>query len=164
MTTNAGAREMSSTSIGFQTDGDGTQDNGANTGKAKGAIERTFSPEFRNRLNAWIQFNVLTLADVERVVDKFINELQAQLVEKNVTIELADATRNWLAQQGFDRVYGARPMARLIQQKIREPLAEEILFGKLQGGGRAVVDLEHDEIVLKITQPKPKKTKALSEA
>jgi ATP-dependent Clp protease ATP-binding subunit ClpA len=161
MTTNAGAREMSSASIGFQTEGDGARGQGA-IGKAKGAIERTFSPEFRNRLNAWIQFNALTLADVERVVDKFINELKAQLVEKQVTIELADATRHWLARQGFDRTYGARPMARLIQQKIREPLAEEILFGKLQNGGRAVVDLKHDEIVLKIT--KPKKVAAPSEA
>ena len=76
-------------------------------GKAKTAVERTFSPEFRNRLDAWIQFNQLTMADVERVVDKFMGELQAQLVEKQVTIELTAAARHWLAQAGFDRLYGA---------------------------------------------------------
>ena len=151
MTTNAGAREMTNADIGFRTalegaPGSNGQSRGA--GKAKSAIERTFSPEFRNRLDAWIQFNQLQMADVERVVDKFVDELREQLVDKNVTIQLTAAARAWLARQGFDPLYGARPMARLIQQKIREPLAEEILFGKLQGGGEAVADLRGDDIVL----------------
>jgi ATP-dependent Clp protease ATP-binding subunit ClpA len=151
MTTNAGAREMTNADIGFRTalegaPGSNGQSRGA--GKAKSAIERTFSPEFRNRLDAWIQFNQLQMADVERVVDKFVDELREQLVDKNVTIQLTAAARAWLARQGFDPLYGARPMARLIQQKIREPLAEEILFGKLQDGGEAVADLHDDDIVL----------------
>ena len=146
MTTNAGAREMTNEDIGFRT---ATPNAGrSDAGKAKNAIERTFSPEFRNRLDAWIQFNQLTLANVEQVVDKFMDELREQLVDKQVTIELTAAARDWLATQGFDRLYGARPMARLIQQKVREPLAEEILFGTLQDGGRAVVDVQHDDIVL----------------
>ena len=151
MTTNAGAREMTNADIGFRAVAEGAPDDqGQNRGlgKARSAIERTFSPEFRNRLDAWIQFNQLQLADVERVVDKFVDELREQLVDKNVTIELTEAARAWLARQGFDALYGARPMARLIQQKIREPLAEEILFGALQGGGEAVVELCDDDIAL----------------
>ena len=124
----------------------------ASASKAKSAIERTFSPEFRNRLDAWVQFNQLTLADVTRVVDKFIGELQGQLTEKNVTVELTEAARTWFAQQGFDPLYGARPMARLIQQHVKEPLAEELLFGQLQHGGHAVVDVTDNKIAL-VVQP-----------
>ena len=158
MTTNAGAREQSSEDIGFRTaslQGQAGTPGSRSTvaGKAKTAVERTFSPEFRNRLDAWIQFNQLTMADVERVVDKFMGELQAQLVEKQVTIELTAAARHWLAQEGFDRLYGARPMARLIQKKVKEPLAEEILFGTLQHGGRAVVDAQANDIVLQFVAP-----------
>jgi ATP-dependent Clp protease ATP-binding subunit ClpA len=157
MTTNAGARELTNEDIGFRaalspelaTPRGGRS---STAGKAKSAIERTFSPEFRNRLDAWIQFNQLTMVDVERVVDKFIGELRTQLEDKHVTIELAGAARDWLARQGFDRLYGARPMARLIQQKVKEPLAEEILFGRLQDGGRAVVDAKHDDIVLEFCE------------
>lgn len=152
MTTNAGAREMTNADIGFRSAPEGSSPSGngqsKGLGKAKSAIERTFSPEFRNRLDAWIQFNQLQMVDVERVVDKFVDELRGQLTDKNVTIELTDTARQWLAQQGFDPLYGARPMARVIQQKIREPLAEEILFGTLQGGGHSVVDIRDDEIVL----------------
>ena len=86
------------------------------------------------------------------MVDKFVDELKEQLIEKEVTIELTEAARNWLAQAGFDRLYGARPMARLIQQKVREPLAEDILFGRLQNGGRVVVDAKDNEIVLDIVE------------
>ena len=158
MTTNAGAREQSSEDIGFRTaspQGQAGTPGSRSTvaGKAKTAVERTFSPEFRNRLDAWIQFNQLTMADVERVVDKFMGELQAQLVEKQVTIELTPAARHWLAQAGFDRLYGARPMARLIQKQVKEPLAEEILFGTLQHGGRAVVDAQENAIVLQYVAP-----------
>jgi ATP-dependent Clp protease ATP-binding subunit ClpA len=150
MTTNAGAREMTSEDIGFRRAAPKAsapqRDSGAS--KSKSAIERTFSPEFRNRLDAWIQFNHLTLANVERVVDKFIEELRVQLDEKQVTVELTAAARDWLARQGFDRLYGARPMARLIQKQVKEPLAEEILFGSLQHGGHAVVDVRDDNIVM----------------
>ena len=91
------------------------------------------------------------------MVDKFIGELQAQLVDKHVTLTLTDAARSWFAQQGFDALYGARPMARLIQQKVKEPLAEELLFGQLQHGGQAVVEVADDDIRLAIT-PSPSET------
>jgi ATP-dependent Clp protease ATP-binding subunit ClpA len=156
MTTNAGARDLANEEIGFR-----AAVHPAHTGidrgpsskasKAKSAIERTFSPEFRNRLDAWIQFNHLPLAEVERVVDKFIGELQAQLAEKHVTLELTTVARHWLARHGFEPLYGARPMARLIQQKVKEPLAEELLFGKLQDGGQALVEVMDDDIRLVLT-------------
>jgi ATP-dependent Clp protease ATP-binding subunit ClpA len=161
MTTNAGARDVSGTGIGFRgpqftepagTDGEnkpGQITSGSLTGsKGRGAIERTFSPEFRNRLDAWIAFNQLSFDNVIRIVDKFVAEVQTQLSEKNVTIELTDAARRWLAEKGFDKLFGARPMARLIHQQIKEPLAEEILFGKLQSGGRVIVDEKGGEIAL----------------
>src|SRR5499426_2248692 len=144
MTTNAGAREMSGTPLGFkQTESGGIGGTGS---KAKGAIERTFSPEFRNRLDVWIVFEALSPESVRRVVDKFINELRDQLADKNVTLELTEAGRAWLAEKGFDKLNGARPMARLIQSKIKEPLANEILFGGLQGGGQVVVDAKNEEL------------------
>ncbi|HEY6329192.1 MAG TPA: AAA family ATPase, partial [Blastocatellia bacterium] len=144
MTTNAGAREISGDSIGFQKGGGGS--------KGKGVIERTFSPEFRNRLDGWIAFESLSLATVEKVVDKFIAELGAQLVDKQVTIELTEPARAWLAKNGFDHLFGARPMARLIQSKIKEPLAEELLFGNLQNGGTVQVDEQEGELKL-VTHP-----------
>jgi ATP-dependent Clp protease ATP-binding subunit ClpA len=144
MTTNAGAREMSDVRIGF-----GQQREGLSQGKGRGAIERTFSPEFRNRLDAWVAFEHLTFEVIERVVDKFIGEVRAQLVEKRVEVELSDAARRWLAEHGYDRQMGARPMGRLIQEKIKAPLAEQILFGQLEHGGRAIVDEENGEIVLR---------------
>jgi ATP-dependent Clp protease ATP-binding subunit ClpA len=155
MTTNAGARDLTSAEIGFRTGAaapaGGERGVSARASKAKSAIERTFSPEFRNRLDAWIQFNQLSLAEVERVVDKFIGELQEQLADKHVHLELTAAARHWLAEHGFEPLYGARPMARLIQQKVKEPLAEELLFGQLQHGGQAVVELVEDDIRLAIT-------------
>ncbi len=151
MTTNAGAREMTNADIGFRTAIEGNGQN-KGMGKAKSAIERTFSPEFRNRLDAWIQFNQLEMVHVERVVDKFVDELREQLVDKHVTIELTDTAREWLARQSFDLLYGARPMARLIQQKIREPLSEAILFGELQGGGHAEADIQGDDLVLRFRE------------
>lgn len=146
MTTNAGAREMSSRQIGFGGLGEGG--NSVTASKAKTAIEQTFSPEFRNRLDAWIVFEALSLETIKRVVDKFIQEVQGQLVEKRVTIALSETARAWLAQHGFDPVFGARPMARLIQQKIKEPLASEILFGRLQTGGTVIVDATEDALTL----------------
>ena len=149
MTTNAGAREIAREDIGFRTSGGKRGDSDpAAAAKAKTAIERTFSPEFRNRLDAWIQFNALTLADVERVVDKFIGELRGKLAEKQVSLELTDAARRWLAREGFDRFHGARPMARLIQQHITEPLSEAILFGNLQERGRAMVKVKKNDLAL----------------
>jgi ATP-dependent Clp protease ATP-binding subunit ClpA len=143
MTTNAGGRELSEGGMGFQT-------NSTGRGKGRGAIERTFSPEFRNRLDAWIAFEPLSFEVVERVVDKFIKELNAQLVEKKVTVRLTESARAWLAARGFDKLYGARPMARLIQAKIREPLAEQILFGEpAEQGGEVIVDEQEGDIVLR---------------
>jgi ATP-dependent Clp protease ATP-binding subunit ClpA len=141
MTTNAGAREMSGEGMGF---GSSSQ-----SGKGRGAIEKSFAPEFRNRLDAWIAFDALEFSTIERVVDKFIAELQAQLAPKNVTLELKEGGRAWLAKKGYDRAFGARPMARLIQAKIKEPLVELVLFGALQGGGSVVVDAVGDELSLK---------------
>ena len=140
MTTNAGAREMSDSSVGFTQTG--------STGRGRGVIERTFAPEFRNRLDAWIAFDPLSFETIERVVDKFIDELRAQLTPKNVTLELREAGRAWLAKNGYDRAFGARPMARLIQQNIKQPLVDEILFGKLQGGGTVIVDADESGLAL----------------
>jgi ATP-dependent Clp protease ATP-binding subunit ClpA len=141
MTTNAGATEMSAGGIGFQ--------NNAGKGKGRGAIERTFSPEFRNRLDAWIAFEPLSFEVVERVVDKFMGELNAQLKGKRITVKLEEEARAWLAHHGFDRLNGARPMARLIQKKIKAPLAEEMLFAEGEISGEVKVSVQDDEIVLR---------------
>ncbi|HEX8456559.1 MAG TPA: ATP-dependent Clp protease ATP-binding subunit ClpA [Pyrinomonadaceae bacterium] len=143
MTTNAGAQELSAAGIGFQS-------NTTGKGQGRGAIERAFSPEFRNRLDAWIAFAPLSFEVIERVVDKFVKELNAQLAERSVRVTLDEAARRWLAARGFDRLFGARPMRRLIQKKIKEPLAEELLFGAaLAQGGEVAVTTEDDELVLK---------------
>ncbi|MDQ3805073.1 MAG: ATP-dependent Clp protease ATP-binding subunit ClpA [Acidobacteriota bacterium] len=146
MTTNAGARELSGAKVGFRQQGEGLS-----LGKGRGAIERTFSPEFRNRLDAWIAFGPLSFETIVRVVDKFAGEVRAQLAEKHVALELTDAARRWLAEHGYDQRMGARPMARLIQEKIKAPLAEEILFGRLQSGGTATVDEKDGELALHFT-------------
>ena len=151
MTTNAGARELSGNKMGFrQTEQGGIGGSGS---KAQGAIERTFSPEFRNRLDAWIAFESLSFENIERVVDKFIAELQSQLKDKNVELELAENGRAWLANKGFDKQFGARPMARLIQSRIKEKLANEILFGSLQEGGKVVVSEADGELKLEYLSP-----------
>jgi ATP-dependent Clp protease ATP-binding subunit ClpA len=146
MTTNAGARELNAEKIGFRQDAGGAST--VSGSKGKGAIERTFSPEFRNRLDAWIAFDSLPFPVIERIVDKFISELRSQLVEKSVTLDLTDQARAWLARRGFDRQFGARLMSRLIQSKIKEPLANEILFGSLSHGGQVTIAEEDDEIRL----------------
>ncbi|MDH3493738.1 MAG: ATP-dependent Clp protease ATP-binding subunit ClpA [Acidobacteriota bacterium] len=141
MTTNAGARELSSGGIGFQ--------NEASTkGTAKGAIERTFTPEFLNRLDARVAFKALDIDVIKLIVDKFISELNAQMAEQRVIVKLTEKAREWLATEGFDSKYGARPMQRLIHQKVKQPLAKEILFGKLADGGSAKVVIKGDELVL----------------
>jgi len=141
MTTNAGAREMSGASMGFTNTGA--------SGQGRGAIERTFAPEFRNRLDAWIPFQPLAFETIEKIVDKFIGELRTQLAQKNVSLELNEPGRAWLAKNGYDAAYGARPMARLIHQRIKEPLVDAVLFGKLQNGGTVVVDAEDSELALR---------------
>ncbi len=141
MTSNAGAREMSHAAIGF---GDRSADT---TGKGKEAIERLFSPEFRNRLDDTISFNPLSVEIMERIVDKFLGELNTQLAGRGVTLRLTEEARNWLARKGFDPVYGARPLTRLIQTKIKDVLSNEILFGCLQGGGKVQVELDRDQLV-----------------
>jgi ATP-dependent Clp protease ATP-binding subunit ClpA len=147
MTTNAGAQELSAGGIGFQS-------NTSGRGQGRGAIERAFSPEFRNRLDAWIAFAPLSFAVIERVVDKFVKELNAQLAEKGVRVVLDEAARAWLAAHGFDRLFGARPMNRLIQTKIKEPLAEELLFGaSLAAGGEVSVGVANDELTLNFPRP-----------
>jgi ATP-dependent Clp protease ATP-binding subunit ClpA len=136
MTTNAGAQEMSRPSIGF------THVDNASDGME--AIRRIFTPEFRNRLDAVIQFNSLDPITIERVVDKLIVEVEMQLEQKGVSISLDDAARRWVAERGYDPKMGARPMARIIQEHIKRPLAEELLFGRLVGGGNVRVSVAKD--------------------
>lgn len=142
MTTNAGARELSSGGVGFRNASD-------TKGNAKGVIERTFTPEFRNRLDAWVAFKPLDIDIIKLIVDKFIKELNGQLAEKRVLVKLTEEAREWLAVNGFDARYGARPMSRLIHEKIKQPLANEILFGKLTDGGSALVDENDGDLTLK---------------
>lgn len=148
MTTNAGAAQASRRSIGFT-----QQDHSTD---AMEVIRRSFSPEFRNRLDAVVQFQALGMEHILRVVDKFLIELEAQLHEKNVTLTATPSARDWLAQHGFDPLMGARPMARLIQDKIKRPLADELLFGKLVGSGRVTVDVKGDELIVE-AQAEPEK-------
>ncbi|HYC23240.1 MAG TPA: ATP-dependent Clp protease ATP-binding subunit ClpA [Candidatus Bathyarchaeia archaeon] len=140
LTTNAGARELASKAIGFGARSD--------SGSAKAAIERTFSPEFRNRLDAIVTFDALGPEAILKVVDKNVDELRVQLAEKQVTLELTDAARSYFAEKGFDPHFGARPMARLIERELKRPLADEILFGSLEGGGVATADVRDGQIVL----------------
>ena len=135
MTTNAGAAEMAKPAIGFA--------RSERSGEDEDAIKRMFAPEFRNRLDATIAFASLGREVVLRVVDKFMMQLEAQLEDRNVTFELTDAARSWLARKGFDETYGARPLARVIQENVKKPLADEILFDKLVRGG--VVRIDADE-------------------
>jgi ATP-dependent Clp protease ATP-binding subunit ClpA len=136
MTTNAGAQEMSRPSIGFM--------HADNTSDGMEAIRRLFTPEFRNRLDAVIQFAPLDRATIERVVDKLIVEVETQLEQKGVQLTVEDAARSWIAEKGYDPKMGARPMARVIQEHIKRPLAEELLFGRLAGGGQVQVSVSAD--------------------
>lgn len=143
MTTNAGAETSSRASIGFT-----KQDHSTD---AMEAMKRTFSPEFRNRLDSIIQFGSLSLEVIRTVVDKFLVELQSQLDDKKVTLEVTDAARDWLAVNGYDEKMGARPMARIIQEKIKKPLAELVLFGALsEKGGTVLVEVDAGDLLLKV--------------
>jgi len=139
MTSNAGAREMSAATIGFS--GNGAGDKSA---EGKKAVEKLFNPEFRNRLDGIITFHPLSLESMKKIVDKFMAELGSQLAPQKVRIRLSPPALDWLAHHGYDPTYGARPLARLIQTEIKDPLSEEILFGRLAGGGEVTIGLNGD--------------------
>ncbi|MDP9163915.1 MAG: AAA family ATPase, partial [Pseudomonadota bacterium] len=151
MTTNAGASDMAREGIGF----------GASSREdvQEDAIKKMFTPEFRNRLDAVVPFAYLPPAVVARVVDKFILQLELQLADRNVHIELDDEARQWLTTRGYDKLYGARPMGRLVQEKIKQPLAEELLFGKLIHGGEVKVRIKDNQPVFEIVSAPPKAVK-----
>ncbi len=120
------------------------------------AVKKMFTPEFRNRLDAIVPFAYLPPAVVARVVDKFILQLELQLADRNVHIELDDEARKWLTDRGYDKLYGARPMGRLVQEKIKQPLAEELLFGKLVNGGEVKVRIKDNAPAFELTPAPPK--------
>ncbi len=151
MTTNAGAADLAKPAIGFE--------RGVRVGEDEEAIKRLFTPEFRNRLDATITFSGLSPEVVSKVVDKFVIELEAQLADRNVEIELTGAARDWLAKRGYDDTFGARPLARLIQEHIKKPLAEELLFGKLVKGGLVRVTLEDGEMSFEFIENPPRAKK-----
>jgi ATP-dependent Clp protease ATP-binding subunit ClpA len=144
MTTNAGAQEGSRASIGFTEQ--------VHSSDRMKVLEKLFTPEFRNRLDAVVQFKPLTEGVIIHVVDKFIFQLESQLHEKNVTITLEPEARSWLAKKGYDPKMGARPMERTIQEHIKKPLAIELLFGRLINGGSVKVCVKNNEIDFVITE------------
>jgi len=139
LTSNAGSREMSVSSIGFS-------DRDQSASKSKAAIEKIFSPEFRNRLDAIVTFRPLTPAAMETIVEKFVMQLEAQLAERRVAITLTPEARVWLAAKGYDPVFGARPLARIIQREVRDPLTDQILFGSLEHGGTVTIGAPDDQL------------------
>ncbi|MFQ5634837.1 MAG: ATP-dependent Clp protease ATP-binding subunit ClpA [Gammaproteobacteria bacterium] len=155
MTTNAGAADMSRASIGF------TRQDHTSDGMA--AIKKMFTPEFRNRLDAIVQFDALDINSVLRVVDKLVLELETQLEDHDVALELTPAARQWIADRGYDPQMGARPMGRIIQENIKRPLAEILLFGELADGGDVLIDLQNDDELKLIPTPTTKKLQHLSE-
>ncbi|HEU0043480.1 ATP-dependent Clp protease ATP-binding subunit ClpA [Sphingomonas sp.] len=151
MTTNAGASDMARETLGF-----GTL---TREGEDEQAVQKMFTPEFRNRLDAVVPFGYLPPEVVARVVDKFVLQLELQLADRNVHIQLDDESRKWLTDKGYDKLYGARPMGRLIQEKIKQPLAEELLFGKLVHGGEVTVKMKDGALSFAIEPAPPKKPK-----
>ena len=143
MTSNAGAREMASQAIGFSGDraGDGSK-----------AVEKLFSPEFRNRLDEIVHFANLAPEVMVKIVDKFIAELDTQLLERKIKVELTPAARARLAEKGYDKNFGARPLGRLIQKEIKDPLSDEVLFGRLAKGGRVRVDVRDDAFAFEFSE------------
>ncbi len=164
MTSNAGSREMSQGSIGFAGGaGHAADDLGRKTAqsRSKSAIERIFSPEFRNRLDAVVTFNALSFDVMETIVEKFILQLEAQLSERRIAFALTPEARAWLAKKGYDPVFGARPLARVIQTEVRDPLTDEILFGRLEHGGTVTIALANDALAFEIAPaPAPVEAKA----
>jgi ATP-dependent Clp protease ATP-binding subunit ClpA len=153
MTTNAGAADNARASIGFG--------RGKVEGEDEKAIQRLFAPEFRNRLDAIVAFKALDSETIKSVVSKFILQLEAQLADRNITIELTDEAADWLAKNGFDELYGARPLARVIQEHIKKPLADDILFGRLTRGGHVKVTLTDGKIAFDVTGPNAAQVKAV---
>jgi ATP-dependent Clp protease ATP-binding subunit ClpA len=147
MTTNAGARDLSGRKMGFTEPGEGS--------KSTGILERVFAPEFRNRLDATVHFKPLGTQEIARVVDKHVDELRALVLDRGITIELTPDARLWLAEHGFDRAFGARPMARLIERTIKKPLSELLLFGNLTAGSNVAVVRTPDGVKL---EPQPAAT------
>ena len=139
LTTNAGAADLAKHGIGFNRE--------VRIGDDEEAINRAFTPEFRNRLDAIIPFAPLSPETIGRVVEKFIMQLEAQLGDRGVTITLSDAARQWLGKKGYDPAMGARPLGRVIQEYVKKPLAEELLFGKLVKGGAVEIDEKDDKLV-----------------
>jgi ATP-dependent Clp protease ATP-binding subunit ClpA len=159
MTTNAGAADLAKPAIGFGSE--------VRTGDDHEAVNRLFTPEFRNRLDAIISFKALAPETIGRVVDKFVLQLEEQLADRNVTIELSAEARKWLAEKGYDHLFGARPLARVIQEHIKKPLAEELLFGRLAKGGMVRVERDGDKLTFEFrdrpTPAAPPKEPALVE-
>ena len=151
MTTNAGASDMARETLGFG--------NLSREGEDEQAVQKLFTPEFRNRLDAIVPFGYLPTEVVARVVEKFILQLELQLADRNVHISLDDAAKAWLTEKGYDKLYGARPMGRLIQEKIKQPLAEELLFGKLVHGGEVTVKMKEGELSFAIEPAAPAKAR-----
>jgi len=148
LTSNAGSREMSVSSIGFS-------DRDQSASKSKAAIEKIFSPEFRNRLDAIVTFRPLTPAAMETIVEKFVMQLEAQLAERRVAITLTPEARVWLAAKGYDPVFGARPLARIIQREVRDPLTDQILFGSLEHGGTVTIGAPDDQLTFNFEPREP---------
>jgi ATP-dependent Clp protease ATP-binding subunit ClpA len=150
MTSNAGSRELSAGAIGFSESGGSVRAVDArqktSQQRSKQAIERVFSPEFRNRLDAIVSFGPLSPGVMETIVEKFILQLEAQLAERRVAITLEPEAREWLATKGYDPVYGARPLARVIQTEVRDPLTDQILFGQLEHGGTVTIVLKDGKL------------------
>ncbi|MFA5583620.1 MAG: AAA family ATPase, partial [Bacteriovoracaceae bacterium] len=145
MTSNVGAKEMESGSIGLS----GGFKGEINSSKRDQALKNLFTPEFRNRLDSIISFNKLALDNIEKVVNKFLMELENQLSEKKVELEVTSTAKEWLGKKGYDEKLGARPISRIIDEKIKRPLAHEILFGRLENGGNVIIDLKDDELDFK---------------
>ena len=154
MTTNAGASEMSKQQIGFG--------RGLKSDADSEAIERAFTPEFRNRLDAVIPFESLAVETVRKVVDKFMMQLEAQLTDRQVELELTDDACDWLAERGYDASNGARPLARVVQEHIKKPLADEMLFGKLSQGGLVMISVKDKALKLQFKPHKDKQKKSVT--
>jgi len=144
MTTNAGASELHKQSIGFE--------RGIKEGEDEEAITRMFSPEFRNRLDSIVAFDSLTPKVVAKVVEKFVLQLEAQLEDRNVSIEMSEEAQAWIAEKGFDKIFGARPMGRFIQEHVKKPLADELLFGKLVKGGHVLITVADGKLAFDLTE------------
>jgi len=143
MTTNAGARDLSGRKLGFSDPSVGNK-----SSKSTGILERVFSPEFRNRLDATVHFLPLGAAEIGLVVDKHVDELRGLVKDRSIRIELTPEARAWLAEKGFDRAFGARPMARLVERTIKKPLSELLLFGSVEAGSTVLVTRKDDGLAL----------------